>query len=62
MIKGKDLKDLLLKIKDYIENKEEVIDGEWGHCRDLGKIIEDGDMPEIYNEICEVIEKLNITD
>jgi hypothetical protein len=44
-------KELLLKIKSYIEKVEMQIDGEWGDCRDLEQLIKDGVMPEIYDKV-----------
>lgn len=52
-----DLK-LLKEIKTYIEETEECIDGEWGEGRSVDKLIKDGDMPKIYNDVIEKIDKL----
>jgi hypothetical protein len=48
-------KELLIQIKEYIEKWEHEKDNEWGDCRSLEKIIQDGDMPELYNRICKLI-------
>lgn len=52
------MKDLLLKVKDYIEDAEEKLDWEHGLSRNIEKIIADGDMPEIYSEILKALETL----
>ena len=46
-------KELLLKIKKYIERSEETIDGEWGSCREYPQLIEDKAMPSIYTLVLE---------
>lgn len=50
-------KGLLEKIKKEIERYEETIDGEWGLCRSAKELIHAGEMPEIWNEIVEVLQK-----
>jgi len=41
----------LLALKKYIEQVEVQIEGEWGICRHLERLIEEQDMPEIYAEV-----------
>lgn len=42
---------ILDKIIEYIENTEQIIDGEWGSCRDLKELIRDKEMPELYDKL-----------
>ena len=49
------LREALKKCKEYIEEKEEVIDSEWGSCRGLSELIKYGEMPELYDEIIKLI-------
>jgi hypothetical protein len=39
---------LLDEIIKYIEETEEILDGEWGYSRSVEKLIEDDCMPELY--------------
>jgi hypothetical protein len=39
---------LLDEIIKYIEETEEIIDGEWGSCRSVETLIEHNCMPELY--------------
>lgn len=50
-------KKLLLKVKKYIEDTQETIDGEWGSCRKKEQLIKDNVMPEIYDEIISLLAK-----
>lgn len=52
------MKELLLRIKEYIEEAQENIDSEWGSCRSVEDIINDGEMPDIYNDLIKAISKL----
>jgi hypothetical protein len=36
---------------EYIEGMEQAIDGEWGSCRNLKQLIEDGYMPKLYKTL-----------
>ena len=45
------MKALLKEMKDYIEDAEEAIDGEWGRGRMLDQLIKDGAMPELYTKV-----------
>jgi hypothetical protein len=45
---------VLDSIIGYIENKEQIIDGEWGSSRSLDKLMQDGCMPELYDELIEL--------
>lgn len=49
------LKFLLTRCKRYMEEQEIIFDGEFGGARDLTELISDGDMPGLYDEICEVV-------
>ena len=42
---------VLDEIIEYIEDTEQTIDGEWGSCRDLKKLIRDKQMPELYDKL-----------
>lgn len=53
------MKILLKQVKDYIEDAEEFIDGEWGRGRMLDQLIKDGAMPELYNNVLSELSKLN---
>ena len=44
-------KEFLLAVREYIEQVEVQIDGEWGSCRRLDELIADADMPELYAEV-----------
>jgi hypothetical protein len=48
-------RELLLRIKAYMEKNEVIIDDEWGDSRTLEKIISDGDMPKLYKEVCDLL-------
>ena len=50
-------KAFLLAVKAYIERVEVKIDNEWGDCRDLEELISDGEMPALYTEVLEKLEK-----
>ena len=39
---------LLLEIIEYIEQKEVMVDGEWGSCRRLNELIKDNEMPPLW--------------
>jgi hypothetical protein len=41
----------LLALKEYIEEVEVQIEGEWGVGRHLEGLIEEQDMPDIYAEV-----------
>lgn len=49
--------ELLKQMKLYIEQSEKLYDGEFGQCRELEELIEDKEMPTIYNVILEEIDK-----
>ena len=42
---------LLDEIIKYIEETEKRIDGEWGSCRSVEKLIEHKCMPELYSKM-----------
>ena len=48
-------KEILNEIKEYIEEKEVIIDGEWGMCRNLNGLLEDKVMPPLYFQILELL-------
>ena len=51
--------EFLTAIKSYVEDAEETMDGEWGHCRSISQLIKDGAMPQpLYSEIVRRIEAL----
>ena len=50
------MKDLLLKIKLYIEEAEEEKNGEWGSGKSLAKLIVDGEMPDLYSDVINALE------
>jgi hypothetical protein len=43
--------EFLLALRQYIEEVEETIDGEWGMCRTFERMISEGAMPELYAEV-----------
>jgi hypothetical protein len=45
------LKTLLEDVKKYIEETQVTIDGEWGSCRGLEELKEQGLMPELYTQV-----------
>ena len=47
--------ELLLEIKEYIEDMEVKVDGEWGCCRKLQQLIKDKEMPNIYRKVLKEI-------
>jgi hypothetical protein len=51
-------KELLIRMKEYIEFQEEAHEEEYGCGRNLKQIIADGDMPDLYNKVLKEIEKL----
>jgi hypothetical protein len=54
--------EFLAEIKSYVENAEKTMDGEWGSCRSISRLIADGEMPQpIYSEIIRRIEALTST-
>jgi hypothetical protein len=54
--------ELLLTIKNYIEEMEELADGEWGHCRSADELISAGKMPfPLYSEIVRRLDALTPT-
>ncbi|WP_442636459.1 hypothetical protein [Rossellomorea marisflavi] len=48
---------LVKKLIDYIEHTEELIDGEWGHCRSFDELLRDGEVPSIYFELKMILEE-----
>ena len=54
--------EFLVEVKSYVENAEEIMDGEWGRCRSISQLIKGGRMPQpIYSEIIRRIEALTST-
>jgi hypothetical protein len=49
-------KELLEKVIEYIREKEETIDGEWGSGRSWEALEKEGEMPELYFEIRKLLE------
>ena len=43
--------DLLSRLLNYIVEMEEIIENEFGSCREFSELINDGDAPEIYWEV-----------
>lgn len=54
-----DIKDLLLAMKGYIEDKEEAIDAEWGSCQTADKLSIGRMMPKLYYDILEILKDKN---
>jgi hypothetical protein len=48
-------KEFFLKLKQYIEDVERQIDGEWGNCRSVEQLISDGEMPDLYFQVLQRI-------
>jgi len=46
-----DDKEFLLALREYIEQAEVKIEGEWGVCRSLEELISVGEMPQLYTEV-----------
>ena len=46
-------------IRQYIEEMEVKIEGEWGNCRSLQDLISAGEMPELYHQVTERIKNLD---
>ena len=51
-------KEFFLKLKQYIEDVEHQIDGEWGNCRSVEQLISDGAMPDLYFQVLQRITSL----
>jgi hypothetical protein len=45
------MESLLWQIKEYIEETQEIIDAEFGGCREKDELIEIGKMPELYDDV-----------
>ena len=43
--------EFLLAVREYIEDMEEKIEGEWGYCRPLAQLIAAKEMPPVYDEV-----------
>lgn len=52
-------KRLLINVKEYMENMEEILDAEFGHCRDKKELINKKQMPNLYYEICNILKSYN---
>ena len=48
---GMDDKIFLLTLREYIEQVEAQIEGEWGIGRSLEELIASGEMPQLYSEV-----------
>jgi hypothetical protein len=48
-------KEFFLKLKQYIEDAEHQIDGEWGNGRSVEQLISDGAMPDLYFQVLQRI-------
>lgn len=46
---------LLERIKEYIEQMEVRVEGEWGNCRELDQLIADRSMPDLYFQVTELL-------
>ena len=49
-------KNKLTEIKNYIERVEKLIEHEWGSCRSIEELINANKMPQIYYDICRLLE------
>lgn len=47
--------DLIKRTIKYIEHAAYEIENEWGEFRSLKELIDDGDMPDVYYELKELI-------
>jgi hypothetical protein len=45
------MESLLWQIKEYIEETQEILDAEFGGCREIAELIKTGEMPELYDDI-----------
>ncbi len=52
---SEELEKLLRDVQEYIEDREETIDGEWGYGRKREALISEGAMPEIYQRVKDAI-------
>lgn len=53
---NEELLQLLKDVQRYIEETETIIDGEFGSCRSVQTLVEDGAMPDIYSRVKEYID------
>jgi len=60
-VRGSAFLALLPEIKAYIEQTEVTIDGEWGSCKNLDELLRDGEMPELYAKVCNLL-SANVPD
>ena len=58
MSSGRNMIDLLRDMLCYIEEKEWILDAEYGEDREFIDIVNDGDAPQIYHDIKNKISKL----
>ena len=55
--------EFLTAIRSYVENVEQLMEGEWGTCRSISQLIKDGEMPQpLYSEIIRRIAALTSND
>ena len=52
---------ILEAMKTYIEEMEVKVEWEWGRCRELEEIKKDGDMPELYRDVTEVLQNAEVS-
>jgi len=57
-----EIQDLLKSVKKYIERTEVTLDGEWGECRTLKELQDEGMMPRLYDKVCKVLTKGTTSD
>ena len=54
-------KRILETMKTYIEEMEFKVEWEWGRCRELEEIKKDGDMPQLYRDVTEMLQNKELT-
>ena len=47
--------ELLIEMKEYIEDMEETVEGEWGSGRSIDYLLANKKMPELYYKIIKEI-------
>lgn len=52
------VREFLVAVRDYIEASEESVEAERGACRSFARMLEDGDVPDLYHEVVRLIAAL----
>ncbi len=54
--------DLLKRTLGYIEEREEMLDDEWGGCRSFDELLAEGYAPKIYCELAKLIKQMEASE